>query len=82
MEDVKPNIDQLILKRAWLEAKNDYVTTKRIETPDSMVTYEEILIKWDQLENHIKILTIKPWYAQEVTSLDYKWNDYEIDSQW
>ena len=80
LEDVMPNIDQLILKRAWLEAKNDYVTTKRIETPDSMVTYEEISIKWDQLENHIKNLRVKPEYAQEAANLDYEWNDYDIDS--
>ena len=29
LEDAKPNIDQLILKRAWLKSKNDYVTSKR-----------------------------------------------------
>ena len=68
LEDVKPNIDRLILKRAWLKAKNDYVTTKRIETPDFMVTYEEISIKWDQLETHIKNLGVKHGYAQEAAN--------------
>jgi hypothetical protein len=34
LEDIKMNLDQLLVKRAWLEAKNDFLQTKNIETPD------------------------------------------------
>lgn len=44
-----------------------------------MVTYEEICIKIDMLEIHIKNLKNKPGYAMEAANLDYDWNDYDID---
>lgn len=51
-EDSKSSLDQLLVKRSWLEAKNDYVTTKHITTPESMITFEEIVQKRDELARH------------------------------
>jgi hypothetical protein len=78
LEDVRPGIDQHLAKRSWLEAKNDYVEQKNIQTPNSMVTFMEIADKRDQIVNHMKKLKSDPEYAKDVR-VDYSWNTKGID---
>ena len=79
LEDVRPTLDQLIVKRSWLEAKNDYVEAKRIDTPESMVTFEEISDMRDEIVSHMYKLKYDKNYAN-ADGQDLKWNLKNIDA--
>lgn len=79
LEDVRPSIDQLIIKRAWLEAKSDYVTTKHIQDPEAMITFSEICQKRNDILNHIKRMRKDPTFTHDAR-VSYSWNTRHIDA--
>jgi len=78
LEDIKMNLDQMLVKRAWLEAKKDYVQAKNIETPESMITFEEIVQKRDDIVKHLKCLRKDNNYAKD-SRIDFSWNTKNIN---
>lgn len=70
--DVKMSLDQLIVKRSWLEAKDDYVKAKSIETPESMITFLEIAEQREAVLSHLTKIRKDSNFAQKGD--DYPWN--------
>jgi hypothetical protein len=76
MQEAECRIDQLLIKQAWLESKDDYVKTKNISTADSMTTFSELAVRITQLRKHIKDLA--KGNAVDVR-VKCEWNAHEID---
>ena len=80
LADNKTNLDQLLVKRSWLEAKTDYVNTKSITTPQSTITFKEMTNKRDAIVEHLnKLKKDKNYKAPEeelrwMPSYDFKAN--------
>jgi hypothetical protein len=76
--NVKLNLDQILIKRSWLEAKNDYVQAKSIDTPESMVTYVEIANRRDTIVTHLDQVKKDSNFAKKDTV--YAWNTKGINA--
>ena len=77
LADNKANLDRLLVKRSWLEAKTDYVNTKSITTPQSTITFKEITEKHDSIVEHLNKLKSDKNYQPSEEEL--KWKPGDMD---
>ena len=48
-------IDHMIIKLAWLDSKQAYLTNKNAECRADLVTYEKMVKRRDHFRNYIRI---------------------------
>ena len=77
-----PYIDNLLLKRAWLQAKRSYVNSRNAFSMDELITYKEIidrreailihLMNFKRSDNSVRVNASKDWNIDEIDDSNYK----------
>jgi len=83
-KNVQPFIDNMLLRSAWLEAKDGYVKNRGAMNRDHLLTYEKMIQRRDTLRNHIRqmegraLLTTNEEGFKLDPNLDFDWIDEQF----
>ena len=73
---VAPHIDKKILRRAWLETKSQYVSSKNAINRNELVTFEEMLYRKNLFRNKMRINE-----GRTTLSIEEKWEGVTLMPQ-